>query len=339
MLRDARFLREEFVPREVVHRDPEINHLSSVLQPLADGRPADTAFISGPSGSGKTCISKYTVERLKEENLDVESIYVNCWNDHSRFQVLFRILDEVTSTVDIHRQSTPRDVLFDRLRDHDGPPCVVILDEVDQLADRTVLYELLGLQSFSLVLIANDVEELLAEVDERLASRLRSAERIRFHAYTTDELVDILRERADRALTHDAIAPEQLEAIADEAGGDARVAIATLKLAARQADRDGAEQITTDHVKQAVPDAREELRQKSLDALSDHQREIYDIIEDHGSIAPGTLYEEYRSRIDNPKSDRTVRSYLKKMVRYNLIAAEGSTQDRRYRCVASPSPS
>ncbi|WP_275738016.1 Cdc6/Cdc18 family protein [Halorhabdus sp. SVX81] len=339
MIIDARFLREEFVPREVVHRDPEVNHLSSVLQPLADGRPADTALISGPSGSGKTCISKFTVDRLKQENLDVESIYVNCWDDHSRFQVLFRILDEVTSTVDIHRQSTPRDVLFERLRDHEEPPCVVILDEVDQLEDREILYELLGLQSFSLVLIANDVEELLAEVDERLASRLRSAEHIRFHTYTTDELVDILRERADRALAHDAISSSELELIADEASGDARVAIATLKLAARQAERDDAQRITTDHVRQAVPDAHQELRQKNLDALSDHQRKIYEIIEEHGSIPPGDLYSEYRSRVDNPKSDRTVRSYLTKMERYNLVTAEGSTQDRLYRCLASASPS
>ncbi|WP_159077154.1 hypothetical protein [Halococcoides cellulosivorans] len=46
---------------------------------------------------------------------------------------------------------------------------------------------------------------------------------------------------AERVLTHDAILQSEIELIADEAGGDTRVAVAPLKLAARQADRDNAE--------------------------------------------------------------------------------------------------
>jgi Cdc6-like AAA superfamily ATPase len=173
MIEDSRYLRAGFVPSEVVHRDPEVNHLSNVLQPLVDGEPADTVFITGPTGSGKTCIAKFTVNRLRQDNLDIESIYINCWEDQTRFQVLYAILDELERTVDIHRQSTPHDVLLDRLRDLDGPPCFVTLDEVDQLADKKLLYELNQMRGFSLVLIANDRDELLAKADDRLASRLR----------------------------------------------------------------------------------------------------------------------------------------------------------------------
>ena len=89
-------------------------------------------------------------------------MYVNCWEDHTRFQALYAILDELERTVDIHRQSTPRDVLLNRLRDHDESPCVVIFDEVDQLEDKGILYELDNLQQFSLILIVNQEEELLA---------------------------------------------------------------------------------------------------------------------------------------------------------------------------------
>ena len=123
MIQDARFLRAEFVPSEVVHRDGEVNYLSSVLEPLARGEPADTALLTGPTGSGKTCTAKFTVNELRQENLDVESVYVNCWEDHTRFKALYRILDEIERTIDIHRQSTPRDVLLERLREHDEPPC------------------------------------------------------------------------------------------------------------------------------------------------------------------------------------------------------------------------
>jgi len=50
---------------EVEHRDAEVNHLSSVLEPITNGEPADTAIVTGPSGTGKTCISKFVTERLK----------------------------------------------------------------------------------------------------------------------------------------------------------------------------------------------------------------------------------------------------------------------------------
>jgi len=54
MITDARVLRPEFIPREVKHRDAEVNTLSSVLRPLTEAERADPAFLYGPSGTGKT---------------------------------------------------------------------------------------------------------------------------------------------------------------------------------------------------------------------------------------------------------------------------------------------
>lgn len=335
MIQDARFLRAEFVPSEVVHRDAEVNYLSSVLEPLTRGEPADTALITGPTGSGKTCIAKFTVNELRQENLDVESVYVNCWEDHTRFKALYRILDEIERTVDIHRQSTPRDVLLERLREHAEPPCVVIFDEVDQLEDKGILYDLNRLPQYSLILIVNREEELFAGIDDRLASRLHGSERIRFDRYTVDQLVDILQERAKHALISNVVDESELELIADTASGDARVAITTLRIAARHAEQGKTDRITADIIESAVPEARQELRQKNIEALTPHQRAVYDVIEDHGEIAPGDLYQEYRDRVDDPKADRTIRNYLNKLEQYNLITAEGSTRDRVYRCVGT----
>jgi orc1/cdc6 family replication initiation protein len=319
----------------VVHRDGEVNYLSSVLEPLTRGEPADTALITGPTGSGKTCIAKFTVNELRQENLDVESVYVNCWEDHTRFKALYRILDEIERTIDIHPQSTPRDVLLERLREHEEPPCVVIFDEVDQLEDKGILYDLNRLSQYSLILIVNREEELFAGIDDRLASRLHGSERTRFSRYTVDQLVDILQERAKHALVPNAIGESELELIADAASGDARVAITTLRIAARHAEQGTAERITPDIIESAVPQARQELRQKNIEALTPHQRAVYDVIEDHGAIAPGNLYREYRDRVDDPKADRTIRNYLNKLEQYNLITAEGSRGDRVYRCVGS----
>jgi orc1/cdc6 family replication initiation protein len=330
MIEDARVLRDEFVPREVEHRDSEVNHLASVLAPIMDGQPADTALITGSTGTGKTCIAQFTVGRLRRAHLDVEYQYVNCWQNYSRFKVLYSILEDLGKTIDIHRQSTPRDELIDRLRQYDGPPCVVILDEADQLEDKSVFYDLHALSGFSMLLIANDDEAMFAGADERLRSRIRGSEHIHFDRYTVEELTAILDARAKRGLEPGAIDRSELQTIADAAAGDARVAISILRSAARQAQRETADRITADLVQSSIPTARSEVRRKALDTLTPHQRTLYKIVEDHGEIEPSALYDAYRERVDDPKTNRTVRNYLQKMAHYDLLVAEGTSRDRTY---------
>jgi Cdc6-like AAA superfamily ATPase len=113
------------------------------------------------------------------------------------------------------------------------------------------------------------------------------------------------------------------------------VAITTLRIAARHAEQESVERITADIIESTVPEARQELRRKNIEALTPHQRAVYEVIEDHGEIAPEDLYQEYRDRVDDPRADRTIRSYLNKLEQYDLITAEGSTRDRLYRCVGT----
>ena len=334
MITDARVLRTGFVPREVEHRDAEVTHLTEILAPLTDGDPADTTLLLGPSGAGKTCLAKYTAEQLRQEVLDVEYQYVNCWQNFSEFRTLYRILDGLGKTIDIHRQSTPRDELYERLRTYDGPPCVVILDEADQLEAKRLLYTLHELPQFSMLLIANRERELFASADERLTSRLRGSERVRFDRYSADELVAIMHARARWGLEAGAIADDQLATMADAAGGDARVALSILRTAARQAHQHHESEITDEIVTASIPEARVERHEKDLETLKPHQYTLYEIIEEYGEISPSDLYEEYKERIEDPKTDRTVRNYLSKMDQYDVIEAAGTSRDRTYRSVA-----
>jgi orc1/cdc6 family replication initiation protein len=331
MIRDARVLRTDFVPREVEHRDHEVNYLSEVLRPLTDGDPADTVLVTGPTGTGKTCVTQFVGERLREETLDVEFQYVNCWRHYTFFRCAYAVLDGMNETMDVHRQSTPGDELLARLEEYDGPPRVLVLDEVDQLEDLSLLYDLHELPRFAPVLIANREAELFGQIDDRLTSRLRGSERIRFEKYALDQLVAILEARARRGLTEDAVGTAELERIADAAAGDARVGISILRSAARKADRDGDERITAETVEAAIPDAREEVHQRNLENLTRHQKILYDVVEDAGEIEPSAVYERYRERVAEPKSNRTVRNYLQKMAQYDLIEIEGTSRARVYR--------
>ena len=131
MIRDARVLQPEFVPRDIVHRTTEVNGLSAALDPVTREQQGETTLLHGPSGVGKTCIARYMTDQLHETVLDLNTQYVNCWEDYSRFKTLYRILEGINQTLDVHRQSTPKDELLERLRDYDGPPLPVTARKLD----------------------------------------------------------------------------------------------------------------------------------------------------------------------------------------------------------------
>ncbi|WP_265110196.1 Cdc6/Cdc18 family protein [Halosolutus halophilus] len=332
MIVDGRVLREDFVPSEVVHRHDEVNLLSETLEPLLYDRRPDPAFLFGPTGVGKTCIARYALSQLREQEPSVAVAYVNCWQEYTRFRVLYSLLDSIGRAVDVHR-STPKDELFGRLDEATDRPIVAILDEVDQLEETAALYDLHRLRHVSLVLIANREEELFASFDDRVRSRLRAGTRVQFDRYGTDELVAILAERANQGLEPDAISDDQLRTIAEAASGDARVGIGILRSAARRAERDGCESITDEVLEAAIPDARTAIRRKTVEGLIEHQRVLYDVIAEEGEIEPGDLYAEYERRVADPKTKRTLRNYLTKMVHYDLIEAVGERRGRTYRLV------
>jgi Cdc6-like AAA superfamily ATPase len=216
---------------------------------------------------------------------------------------------------------------------------VVILDEVDQLEDPDVIYVLHSLPQFALICIANKEEELFSRVDERLVSRLRSSEHVRMDSYHDEQLYDILQARAKWGLDQDVIANDQLYRIADAAAGDARLAIGMLRTAASKADRENHERITDDMLLDAATDARAQIKQKSLDSLTPHQRVVYNIVRDHGPLGPSEIHDRYTDEVDDPRTKRTVRTYLSKMAQYNLLKAEGSSRDREYSLVDSTTAS
>jgi orc1/cdc6 family replication initiation protein len=330
MITNARALTDEFTPPEVQHRHGEIEHLSATLDPIIQGGHAESSLLYGPSGAGKTCISKHVVDQLTEEVIEINTQYVNAWNDYNRYKCLYRVLEGINETLDIHRQSTPTDELLERVRDYDGPPYVVILDEVDQLEDKRVLYDLYRISNLTMILIANREEDLFSALDDRVRSRLHVSNRIRFAQYDLDQLVSILEDRVRWGLAEDVIETDQLEQIADAAAGDARIAIGILRVAAQRAKQESSPSISDKHIENAIPKARAQVQQKNVEKLSEHQKILFDIIQEEKEVKPKQLYSEYGERADNPKTRRMLRNYLSKMEHYNLITAKGKKRGRIY---------
>jgi Cdc6-like AAA superfamily ATPase len=334
MLQDARVLQEDYVPEAVEARNAELNELSRALDPVEENEQAENVLLFGPSGTGKTFLAKFMVEELNEELPGVHTQYVDCWRNYSRFDCLYEVLDGIASTIDIHRESTPTGEILNRIEEYEGPPngrpYVVILDEADQLEGKKVLYDLYNVNGLSMILIANEREEFFTSLGQRLLSRLRTCRQIELGSYSLSALVEILDSRAELALGPEAVDRRQLETIADIAAGDARQAIAILRTAARQADRKRSE-ITDEIIKEVVPEAIKDLQRKRVGMLKDHQRVLYEILQEHGELEPGELYGRYSERVDEPRSDRTVRNYLNKLEHYDLVVGEGEKRGRTYK--------
>lgn len=330
MITDARVLQSEFVPNDVKHRPAEVSHLSDILRPITNGNRPEPSFLYGPSGAGKTCIARHTVDQLRENVVDLNTKYVNCWEEHTRFQTLYQVLDGVGNTYDVHRRSTPTDELLQRLRDYEGPQYVVILDEVDQLEEKDLLYDFNRIRNLTMILIANREEDVFGTFDDRLRSRLETCTRIRFGNYNLDQLVTILEDRVRWGLAPDVITVSQLETIADYAAGDARIAIGLLRNAARTATQQDETEITASVIDSVVSETKSEIRQKTTDKLTHHQQVLYELITEADRIGSGDLYSAYCEAVNDPKTRKTVRNYLSKLQQYNLITAAGKTKDRTY---------
>ncbi len=107
MITDARVLQQEFIPKEVQHRENEVNNLSSILRPVTDNETVEPTLLYCPTGAEKTCIAQFLLEELRRNVVDLNTQYVNCWDHCTRFKILYQLLDEIGRTLDIHRQSTP----------------------------------------------------------------------------------------------------------------------------------------------------------------------------------------------------------------------------------------
>ena len=74
-----------------------------------------------------------------------------------------------------------------------------------------------------------------------------------------------------------------------ERSGDVRVALEDHRLADRQRERVRAEQVTDAVIADAVSKAKTEVRQRSVESLTDDQRVVYEFVTEHKPVAAPDL--------------------------------------------------
>lgn len=312
----------------MVHRDNQIQEIKRNLEPLLESSSPRNMLLYGPPGTGKTTMASYVIDEMQKHSSEVVSGEVNCWRYPSRFKVYYNLLQDLGVNL-IHRTGTPTDELVDKFREKARKrKTVVVLDEVDQIEEERILYDF-AREPVALIMIANK-ETALYDLDDRIRSSLEDAREINFPAYSTEELVDILKDRREWGLDSNAIDTSMLHRIANRADGDARIALNSLRIAAEEAETRELDRISEEVVEEALPEAEKQNKSKSLDKLNKHQKVLYDIIKEEGKIDSSDLHEKYEEEVDDPKVERTRRKYLNKMDHYRLIETEGEGRWRKY---------
>lgn len=286
-------LDEDYLPDLLHARATEIEEITNSLSPAAKGRRPINLWLYGSPGTGKTLTARFVLRKLESEG--VRGVYVNCWEHPSLYSVVENITDQLRILGADQQRTT---VKLQRLARHLADrPFLIVLDELDQAppSERAnILYGLYNLGKTGLVCIAAS-REPLHDLDDRIKSRLSPRE-VSFAPYSRQQVLDILKNRADLALATGSWKQGTLERIAQLSGGDARVALHTLRHAAELAESENSSGIHARHVDLGFSRARVVRSTYVLRKLTADHQLLHDIIRKRKEILSGDLWRAYLKR-------------------------------------------
>ena len=321
IIRSEEILLPDYIPDELLHRERELQAVADSIKPLLSRRMPNNLFIHGSSGSGKTTCMKYLLKQLSDHSSGVLPVYVNCWENPTQMSVYNRIIEEMR--LPLPRRGLATDEIFDRIMQYVKnykKPILLVLDEMDGLRHDKLLYVVARSNeqrlTFGIIGISNN-KALLSKLDSRIRSSLRFSE-MEFRQYSEEQLVSILRVRAERALEPGSFDEKLLlKIVRSVEDQSARVAIERLWKAAKHAEKAGRGKIMLQDFEDAVGDESTfklpELKLTSEEML------IVELLRE-GKLESSELYERFTKKI--PKTKRQIRNYLELLEKKGIVQSE-----------------
>lgn len=177
-------LMDEYIPKEVLHRQEEINEIRQIFSNFEKlGMGSNTAIL-GVTGSGKTTIIKTVREEFRDS-----CMYINCAETQTPFKTLQAICQKKVKT-----QSAVLQACIEYIRES---PKILILDELDKVGnlvklmnDINTIYRKTGIPIIVVTLKRNLIESMPSDVKKTLLF-----DKITLRAYNQPELKDIFKSR------------------------------------------------------------------------------------------------------------------------------------------------
>ncbi|MEM0128739.1 MAG: orc1/cdc6 family replication initiation protein [Thermoplasmata archaeon] len=340
-------LRESYVPARLPHREHQIQQVAEILAPALRGNLPSNLLLYGKIGTGKTAVVAQVLSEIARRAAPDDRIHIiriNCGSIDTAYSLLQTIgnhfardeIDRIPTGWSLDRVQSA----MTRLLDAQGGILLLALDEIDRLVDRSgdgVLYTLsqinaeLNAARVALLGISNNLK-FTSHLDGRVRSRLNE-EKIVFPPYDAVQLQDILRERAKEAFREGVVdggVIERCAAYAALENGDARRAIALLRLAAEMAERDRAKRITTDHVVKAKNRLEQDIIGDCCRTLPSHCKVLlFGILQlyerNRQGVLTGDVYAAYSKLCQRlglqPLHTRSISNHLVELETLGLIRA------------------
>ncbi|MGQ9479718.1 MAG: Cdc6/Cdc18 family protein [Thermoproteota archaeon] len=342
--RDA--LRHDYIPDHLPHRENEIKYIGEVVAPLLLHNKASNLFVYGKTGTGKTAVVRFVLnilsKKAKELRSNIRCLMVNSRIEGSEYRILASISHQIGLPVPFTGLATAE--VFKRIINYikaNNLYLLIALDEIDVIVKKegeNLLYELSRINEnfpshrVSFIGVSNEItfKQIL---DPRILSTL-SEEELVFKPYTSDELFDILMERAKEAFhenVYDTSVIRYIAALSASEHGDARRALDLLRVAAETAERDNQDMITVECVREAIRKIERNQVNEVIKTLPLHSKMLLiAILRNLGNMeaqhTSGEIYSEYRSLAANlgveSLTDRRLSSLLNELESAGIISSK-----------------
>ena len=312
VFRDEHVFEIDYVPETFLHRGTQMENLKYALRPAVRGSRPLNVMAQGPPGTGKTTAVQILFDELTAQT-DVQAVRVNCQVNSTRYSVFSRLFEGVfdyeppSSGISFKK-------LFSQVTDQlveDDEVLVVALDDVNYLFYESeasdTLYSLLraheeqGGAKIGVIVISSDLDlDMIEELDSRVQSVFRPEE-VYFPNYDEGEIVEILRERADRGFHEGVIDAPTLDRVAEltaEQGGDLRVGIDLLRRAGLTAEMRASRTVERQDVDEAYDKSKYVHLSRRLQELSDSETALVEVIAEHDGERAGDIYDAFNDETD-----------------------------------------
>ncbi|HYW00609.1 MAG TPA: ORC1-type DNA replication protein [Candidatus Acidoferrum sp.] len=358
VFKDEAPLSLEYMPRRLLHRDAQMRFLTQLFR-FSVENPFSTSqrvLITGDVGTGKTVLSQRfgadLVKAAKNRKINLQYSHVNCREAKgSLFMIIKRVLTQFEPEFP-KRGFAPEELLHTLMDvlDDKNMHLILALDELENLIrteGTNPIYNLTRIQEervgkpirLSLICILRE-QEYLQKLDKSTIDTLQR-NIVKLDKYSSLQLIEILRDRAELAFKENAVSDEALQLVAGigEQSGDARYSIELLWRAGKYADSENVKHVSTEHVRKAAGSVYPTLRGEYISALSPHEkymllalaRVLGESQEAYASI--GSVEREYKAVCeeydDEPRKHTQIWKYARGLSAIGVIAASKSGEGVR----------
>ncbi|WP_202320403.1 Cdc6/Cdc18 family protein [Archaeoglobus neptunius] len=286
LMRRPEVFLESYIPPRILGRDRQLEELAFYLKYVTRGVQHPHIIIHGRPGVGKSVVVRYALKGVSEfldrevSDTSYKYSYVLCRDHRSEGKILEKIIGDITGeevSFVGHSISKHYKELKNAVEEFGGT-VTIVLDEANLMTrPNDVLYNLSRFSvdrgGISIICITNSAT-FLDNLESSVLSSLSPA-RIVFPSYTSPELELILKDRAREGLYPDVLEDGVIQycaAVGAHEDGDARRAIALLKLAVMIAEREKSDIVTVEHAKKALKELEKDVIGQTVIKLPPHEK-------------------------------------------------------------------